>query len=81
MASITFKNYKIDIEVHNIDGVFYNLFNVSFPKGFWVLMTIHNGKGEKETFPRIDENYKIKTFPTYEDAIDDVASLLKSHFK
>ena len=81
MSSISFKNFKIDIEVRNIDGVFQQVFGLPFPKGFWVLLTIQSESGEKETFPRVDENYKVKTFFTYEEAIDDIAQFLKSHFK
>jgi hypothetical protein len=81
MASITLKNFKIDIEVQNIDGIFESVFDLPFPKAYWVLLTISNRAGEKETFPRVDENYKVKTYSSYEEAIDDVAVLLKKHFK
>lgn len=81
MASINFDNFKIDIVVQNIDGIFSRVFGVSFPKGFWVLLTVENNKGEKETFPRIDDEDKIKTYKSYDEAIDDIAELLKIHFK
>lgn len=81
MASIQFKNFKIDIEVQNIDGAFNEIFDMAFPKGYWVLLTIENGSGEKESFPRTDSNRTIKTYTTYEEAIDDVANLLKEYFK
>jgi hypothetical protein len=81
MASISFKNFKIDIEVRNIDGVFHQIFGTPFPSGFWVLLSIQNGKGEQETFPRIDDQNRIKIYLTYEEAIDDVANFLKEHFK
>jgi hypothetical protein len=81
MASISFKNFKIDIEVRNIDGVFHEVFGVPFPKGYWVLLTIQNSNGDKETFPRIDDDFKVKTFSTYDEAIDDIANFLKSQFK
>jgi hypothetical protein len=81
MASIDFRNFKIDIEVRNIDGVFQQVLGMPFPQGFWVLLTIQNTTGEKETFPRVDEDYRVKTFDTYEQAIDDIAIFLKQHFK
>ena len=81
MASIIFKNFKIDIEIRNIDGVFNQVFGVAYPTGFWVLLSIQNESGEKETFPRVDDEYKVKSYPTYEEAIDDIAMFLKGHFK
>jgi hypothetical protein len=81
MASISFKNFKIDIEVRNIDGVFQAVFGIPFPKGFWVLMTIQNTAGENETYPRVDDDGRIKTYSTYEEAIDDIANFLKAYFK
>jgi len=81
MASINFENFKVDIVVQNIDGIFSSIFDISFPKGYWVLLTIENEKGEKETFPRIDGQSRIKTYTSYDEAIDDIALLLKSHFK
>ena len=80
MASISFRNFKIDIEVRNIDGVFEKVFGTSFPKGFWVLLTIQNNGGENETYPRVDEGGRVKTYGTYEEAIDDIALFLKKHF-
>jgi hypothetical protein len=44
-----------------------------------VLITVENN-GEKETFPRIDDNMSVKTFDTYDEAIDDIAFLLKKRF-
>ena len=81
MASITLHNFKVDIEVRNIDGVFQQIFKIPFPKGFWVLLTVENTTGEKETFPRVDENYKVKIYLSYEEAIDDIASFLKGQFR
>jgi hypothetical protein len=80
MASINFGSYKVDIVIHNIDGIFSNIFGISIPKRFWVLLTVENLEGEKETFPLIDDGFRIKTFDTYEMAIDDIASLLKKQF-
>jgi hypothetical protein len=79
-SSITFQDFKVDIEVRNIDGIFQNIFDLSFPKGFWVLLTIQSNSGNKETFPRVDSDYRVITYQTYEEAIDDIASFLKSHF-
>lgn len=81
MASIQFHKFKIDIEVQNIDGAFQELFGMPFSKGFWVLLTIQDQAGERETFPRVDESYRVKTFNTYEEAIDDIANLLKNRFR
>lgn len=78
MASIAFKGFTIDIEVLNIDGVFQQVFNMPFPKGYWVMLTIQNSSGEKEKFPRVGDDYKVKTYQTYEEAIDDIAGFLKS---
>jgi hypothetical protein len=80
MASIDFRDFKIDIEVRNIDGVFQQVLGMPFPTGFWVLLTIQNATGDKETFPRVDENYRVRTYDTYEQAIDDIATFLKQHF-
>ena len=81
MASIQFDKFTIDIVVNNIDGIFSRVFNIPFSKGFWVLLTIRDTNGEKESFPRTDENYRIKTYDSYDHAIDDLASLLKMQFK
>jgi hypothetical protein len=81
MASIQFNSFKIDIEVQNIDGIFSKIIGVPFSKGFWVLLRIETSSGEKESFPLTDERYAVKTYDTYEDAIDDVAKLLKAQFK
>jgi hypothetical protein len=81
MASITFQDFKVDIEVRNIDGIFQHIFDLSFPKGFWVLLTVQTNSGEKETFPRVDSDYRIITYQTYEEAIEDIASFLKHQFK
>jgi hypothetical protein len=51
-----------------------------FPKGYWVMLTIQNGAGEKEKFPRVDDDYRVKTYQTYEEAIDDIAIFLKTQF-
>ena len=80
MASINFGSYKVEIVIHNIDGIFSTVFGISIPKRFWVLLTVENLEGEKETFPLIDDGLRIKTFDTYELAIDDIASLLKKQF-
>lgn len=80
MASISFKNFKIDIEIRNIDGVFQNVFKTPYPKGFWILMTIHNDSGENETYPRVDDQGRVKTFSTYEEAIDEASAFLKEQF-
>ncbi len=80
MASINFGSFKVEIVIHNIDGAFNRLFGISIPQRYWVLLSIENETGEKETFPRIDDNLKVKTFDTYEDAIDDIAFLLKRKF-
>lgn len=80
MASIQFNEFKIDIEVQNIDGIFNRIFDLIFSKGYWVLLTIHNGNGEKESFPLTDEHFKVKTYNSYEEAIEDVSSLLKKQF-
>jgi hypothetical protein len=66
--------------IHNIDGVFSSVLGLAIPKRYWVLLTVENMEGEKETFPRIDEDSRIKTFDTYDEAIDDIASLLKKRF-
>lgn len=81
MASIQFDNFTIDIVVNNIDGIFSRVFNIPFSKGYWVMLTIRDASGEKESFPRTDENYKVITYDSYEEAIDDVATLLKLQFK
>jgi hypothetical protein len=81
MGSIEFENFKIDIEVHNIDGIFSHVFDITFSKGFWVLLTIYNSHGEKESFPHTDNEYRLKIYESYEEAIDDVANLLKGSFK
>jgi hypothetical protein len=81
MASIQFDEFNIDIVVNNIDGIFSRVFNIPFSKGYWVMLTIRNAEGEKESFPRTDENYRVKTYDSYDQAIDDVAELLKMQFK
>jgi hypothetical protein len=80
MASINFGSYKVEIVINNIDGVFNSLFGLSIPRRYWVLLTVEDNNGEKETFPRIDENMSVKTFDTYDEAIDDIAFLLKKRF-
>jgi hypothetical protein len=80
MASIAFDGFKIDIEVRNIDGIFHGVFEMPFPKGYWVLLTIESKSGEKETFPRIDNDFKVKMYPTYEEAIEDISNFLKKSF-
>jgi hypothetical protein len=79
MAWINFGSYKVEIVIHNVDGVFNSLFGLSIPRRYWVLITIENN-GKKETFPRIDEHMSVKTFDTYDEAIDDIAFLLKKRF-
>jgi hydrogenase maturation factor HypE len=81
MASIQFDEFTIDIVVNNIDGIFSRVFNIPFSKGYWVMLTIRNAEGEKESFPRTDENYRVRTYDSYEQAIDDVAALLKMQFR
>lgn len=81
MASIEFNEFTIDIVVNSIDGMFSRVFNVPFSKGYWVMLTIRNAKGEKESFPRTDENFRVKTYDSYERAIEDVSDLLKALFK
>lgn len=81
MASISFRNFKIDVEIRNIDGVFQSMFEKPFPKGFWILMTIKNDSGDNETYPRVDDEGKVKTFSTYDEALDDISILLKQHFR
>jgi hypothetical protein len=79
MASINFGSYKVEIVIHNIDGAFNSVFGLAIPRRYWVLITVENN-GEKETFPRINENMSVKTFDTYDEAIDDIAFLLKKRF-
>ncbi len=82
MASIEFNEFKIDIEVQNIDGIFSRIFDhIPISKGFWVLLTISNRQAERERFPMMDEHYRVKTYRSYEEAIDDVSRLLKNLFR
>lgn len=81
MASIEFKDFKIDIEVQNIDGIFTRIFdNIPISKGFWVLLTISR-RAEREKFPMMDEHYRVKTYRSYDEAIVDVSNLLKKQFR
>ncbi len=82
MASIEFNDFRIDIEVQNIDGIFSRIFDkIPVSKGYWVILTISNGHVDKERFPMMDEHYRVKTYRSYDEAIEDVSNLLKKHFK
>lgn len=81
MASIAFNNFNINVEVRSIDGVFQQIFGMAFPTGFWVLLTIENGAGKSETFPRVDDDNKVKIYATYDEALDDISGFLKEHFR
>ena len=81
MASIEFNEFKIDIEVQNIDGIFSRIFDhIPISKGYWVLLTISR-QAERERFPMMDEHYRVKTYRSYEEAIEDVSRLLKNQFR
>jgi len=81
MASIEFKDFKIDIEVQNIDGIFSRIFDhLPISKGYWVLLTISR-QAERERFPMMDDFYRVKTYKSYDEAIDDVSNLLKKQFR
>ncbi|RAW00126.1 hypothetical protein [Pseudochryseolinea flava] len=80
MASIKFDNFLIDIAVHNVDGFLQKLLSVPIQNGFWVFLTVQNEHGKKEYFPSVDEQFRVKIYRSYADAIDDVARVLKQHF-
>lgn len=80
MASIKFDNFLIDITVYNIDGFLQEVLSIPIPNGFWVFLTVQDENGKKEYFPSVDDDSKIKIYGSYDEAIDDVAQLLKKHF-
>ena len=81
MASIKFDKFLIDIAVYNIDGFLQKVLSLPVKSGFWVFLTIENEEGRKEFFPSVDDESRIKIYQSYAEAIDDVASLLKQHFR
>lgn len=80
MASIQIKDYTIDINVFDIDGLLHTILNLPFQQGYWVFLTIQNQNKKKESFPFIDENLKVKIYKSYSEAIDDIAKVLKQYF-
>ena len=79
MASVKMGDFIVDIVIHNIDGMFHKILDIPFDKGFWIFLTVQNSNGQKESFPAIDHNFKVKIYSSYADAIDDVSSLLKKY--
>jgi flagellum-specific peptidoglycan hydrolase FlgJ len=77
MASIKVANFQVNVVIHNIDGVFQNLFNLHLQKGFWIMLTLETEDGQKESLPFVDEDLKIRIYESYAEALDDVASVLK----
>jgi hypothetical protein len=81
MASIKFDNFLVDIAVYNIDGFLQEVFSIPTKNGFWVFLTVQNDQGKKEYFPSVDDESKIKIYGSYDEAIEDVAHILKKHFR
>lgn len=80
MAAIKFDKFLIDIAVYNIDGFLQQVLSIPIRNGFWVFLTVQDENGKKEYFPSVDDDSKIKIYGSYEEAIDDVAQLLKKYF-
>jgi hypothetical protein len=81
MASIKFDNFLVDIAVYNIDGFLQEVLSIPIKNGFWVFLTVQNEQGKKEYFPSVDDESKIKIYASYDEAIDDVAQILKKYFR
>jgi hypothetical protein len=81
MASIKFDNFLVDIAVYNIDGFLQEVLSIPIKNGFWVFLTVQNEQGKKEYFPSVDDESKIKIYGSYDEAIDDVAQILKKYFR
>ena len=81
MASIKFDNFLVDVAVYNIDGFLQDVLSIPIKNGFWVFLTVQHEHGKKEYFPSVDDQSKIKIYGSYDEAIDDVAQLLKKHFQ
>lgn len=80
MASIKFDNFLVDIAVYNIDGFLQEVLSIPIKNGFWVFLTVQNEQGKKEYFPSVDDESKIKIYGSYDEAIEDVAQILKKYF-
>ena len=81
MASIKFDKFLIDVAVYNIDGFLQRMLRLPVKSGFWVFLTVESEDGNKEFFPSVDHESRIKIYQTYAEAIDDVATYLKQHFR
>lgn len=79
MTSIIIENLKVDIAVFSIEGVLQRTLNLPLKKGFWVYLTVENERGDKESFPLIDKDFKIKIFNEYSDAIQEMAERLNKY--
>lgn len=76
MTSIVINNFTVDIAIHSIDGILQKTLELPFRKGFWVLLTVVNETGEKESFPLVDDDLKIKIFSDYSEALQEMAERL-----
>jgi hypothetical protein len=76
MTSIVIDNFTVDIAIHSIDGILQKTLHLPFRKGFWVLLTVVNETGEKESFPLVDDDFKIKIFGDYSEALQEMAERL-----
>lgn len=81
MASIKFDNFLVDIAVYNIDGFLQEVLSIPIKNGFWVFLTVQNEQGKKEYFPSVDDESKIKIYGSYDEAIEDVAQILRKYFR
>lgn len=78
MAPIRVGKLSVEITVNSIDGFIHDLIDVPVKNGFWVVFTIKDQNGKAESFPLIDQNYRIQVYDSYPQALHEAAQKLMS---
>ena len=81
MAPIKLGNLSVEIAVNNINGFIHELVDLPSHHGFWVSFVVKDDKGKSESFPLVDDNLKVKVFPSYPEALYEAAQKLKGKKK
>ena len=76
MAPIRLGKFSVEIAVNNIDGFIHDLIDIPAKNGFWVVFTVRDQNGKTESFPLVDEHYRIQVFNSYSEALHEAAQKL-----